>query len=127
MQHEDITEQIIGAAYRVFNSLGFGFLESVYENSMMIELRKTGLSAVQQEPVQVYYDQKLVGDFIADLVVEDKIIVELKSVTTLHKKHEAQLVNYLTATKTDIGLLLNFSEDGVQVKRKIRELPDKTE
>jgi len=126
MQYEEITEKVIGAAYLVYNTLGFGFLESVYEKSMVIELRKSGLSVVEQEPIQVFYDDDLVGDFIADLIVEDKIIVELKSVITLHKKHEVQLVNYLTATKTDVGLLINFGEDGVEVKRKVRKLePDR--
>lgn len=122
MRYEEITEKVIGAAYRVYNTLGFGFLESVYEKSMVIELQKSGLGVVEQEPIQVFYDDELVGDFIADLIVEDKIIVELKSVITLHKKHEVQLVNYLTATNTDVGLLINFGEDGVGVKRKVRKL-----
>jgi len=122
MRYEDITEKIIGAAYQVYNFLGFGFLESVYEKSMVIELQKSNLNVVEQEPIQVFYEDELVGDFIADLIVEDEIIVELKSVTTLHMKHEVQLVNYLTATKTDVGLLINFGEDGVEVKRKVRKL-----
>ena len=122
MRYEDITEKIIGAAYQVYNTLGFGFLESVYEKSMVIELQKTGLDVAEQESIQVFYDGDLVGDFIADLIVQDEIIVELKSVTMLHKKHEVQLVNYLTATKTDVGLLINFGDDGVEVKRKVRKL-----
>lgn len=89
---------------------------------MGIELQKSGLDVAEQKPIQVFYDDELVGDFIADLIVEDEIIVELKSVTTLHKKHEVQLVNYLTATKTDVGLLINFGEDDVEVKRKVRKL-----
>lgn len=122
MRYEDITEKIIGAAYRVYNTLGFGFLESVYEKSMVIELDKIELNVASQHPIQVYYEEELVGEFFADLFIDDKILVELKSVISLHKKHEVQLVNYLTATKTDVGLLINFGKDGVQVKRKIREL-----
>lgn len=122
MKYEKITEQIIGAAYRVYNTLGFGFLESVYEKSLCIELDKTGFNVKRQEPVQVFYAGEVVGDFYSDLVVENQIIVELKSVSTLHKKHEVQLVNYLTAIATEVGLLINFGEDGVQVKRKVKSL-----
>ena len=124
MQHGDVTEQIIGCAYRVYNAMGFGFLESVYEQCMLIELRKAGLGAKQQTPITVTYEGETVGEFVADLVIEDCVIVELKSVRQLAKVHEAQLVNYLVATGKPVGLLLNFGEAGVEVRRKVRELPE---
>ena len=122
MEHRELTEKIIGCAFKVFNKMGFGYLESVYEKCMMIELRKAGLHAENQKPITVYYDEEMVGDFVADIFVEDEIIVELKSVLNVSKKHEAQLVNYLVSTKKDVGLLINFAEEEVQVKRKIRIL-----
>lgn len=123
MQYEELTEQIIGCAYRVYTTLGFGFLESVYEKSLLIELRKVGLKACAQQPITVYYDKEVVGEFVADVVVENVIIVELKSVLQIVKAHEVQLVNYLTATGKDVGLIINFGESKVEVKRKVRELP----
>ena len=125
MQHADVTEQIIGCAYRVYNAMGFGFLESVYENCMLVELRKTDLGARRQAPITVRYDSEIVGEFVADLLVEDCVIVELKSVRQLTKAHEAQLVNYLVATGTPVGLLINFGEKGVEVRRKVRRLPER--
>jgi len=124
VEHADLTEQIIGCAYRVYNTMGFGFLESVYENALLVELRKTDLEVEQQSPITVKYDDKVVGDFMADLVVEGCVIVELKSVRQLTKAHEAQLVNYLVATGKPVGLLINFGEKGVDVRRKVRELPE---
>ena len=108
--------------------MGFGFLESVYEKCMLIELRKAGLKAEAQKSISVRYENEIVGDFIADILVEDAVIVELKSVRTVAKAHEAQLVNYLVATGKDVGLLLNFAEQKVEVKRKVRTLdrPDET-
>ncbi len=122
MKHEKVTEQIIGCAYRVYNTMGFGFLESVYENCMLIELTRTGLAVDAQKPITVHYEGEVVGEFIADLLVENQIIVELKSVRQINKAHEIQLVNYLVATNTDVGLLLNFGETKVEVKRKLRQL-----
>jgi len=122
MEHEDVTETIIGCAYRVYNKMGFGFLESVYEKCLLIELQKAGLNAEPQKPVTVYYDGEIVGKFIADIVVNDDIILELKSVKRFIKAHEVQLVNYLVATGKPVGLLLNFGERKVEVKRKVREL-----
>ena len=122
MQYEELTSRIIGCAYRVYNKLGFGFLESVYEKSLIIELRREGLSVESQKAIKVHYDNFVVGDFVADLFIEDKIIVELKSVSHLMKAHEIQLVNYLTATGIDVGLLINFGEERVEVKRKVRKL-----
>ena len=120
MTDDQITEIIIGCAYDVHNKLGSGFLEKVYENALLIELRKRGLAVRQQEPIKVFYEGEVVGDYFADLWVENWIIVELKAVRSLTQEHEVQLVNYLTATQTDSGLLLNFGSS-VDVKRKYRE------
>ena len=120
MEYEDITHKIIGAAYQVHNQLGFGFLESVYKKAMIIELSKDDLKVEPEKPLQVYYDKHVVGDFFADLFVEETVVVELKSVENLTKAHEVQLVNYLNAVKTDIGLLINFGPSGVDIKRKYR-------
>jgi GxxExxY protein len=120
MQDEALTKIIIGAAFTVHNSLGHGFLEKVYENSMRIELCKKGINVKQQEPVNVFYEGQPVGAYFADLLVEDRIIVELKANQALTREHEVQLVNYLVATGIDIGLLINFGSS-VQVKRKYRE------
>ena len=104
--------------------MGYGFLESVYEKCLMIELRKAGLEVEAQKPVTVYYDGEVVGESETDVFVEDAIILELKSVRRLVKAHEVQLVNYLVATGKDVGLLLNFGERKVDVNRKVRELPN---
>ncbi len=122
MEHEETTRRVIGCAFRVHNALGFGFLESVYEKSLLIELAKEGIRADSQRPVSVYYDGQKVGIFFADILVEGEIIIELKSVRQLAPAHEVQLVNYLTATKLDIGLLLNFGPSKVEVKRRTRTL-----
>lgn len=119
MQDEALTSTIISCAYKVHNTLGAGFLEKVYENALSIELQKHALRVQQQKPITVYYEGQVVGDYYADLCVEDRVIVELKAGVALHKAHEVQLVNYLTATGIDIGLLLNFGES-VEVKRKYR-------
>ena len=121
MEYEEITHKIIGAAYKVFNHLGFGFLESVYKKGMIIELVKDNLKVEAEKPLKVYYDNQVVGDFFVDLFVEETVIVELKSVQNLAKDHEVQLVNYLNGMKKDIGLLINFSPSGVEVKRKYRK------
>jgi GxxExxY protein len=121
MEYEEITHKIIGAAYKVFNTLGFGFLESVYQKAMIIELAKDNLQIESEKPLKVYYENKIVGDFYIDLYVEDAVVIELKSVENLSKQHEIQLVNYLNGLKTDIGLLINFGPSGVEVKRKYRK------
>lgn len=123
MKYIDLTQKIIGCAYRVYNAMGFGFLESVYEKCLLIELRKAGLNAEAQKPIKVFYEGEVVGEFVADIIVEDVIIVELKSVGRIITAHEVQLVNYLTATYRDVGLIINFGERKVDVKRKVRELP----
>jgi len=120
MKHEELTHQIIGCAYNVFNTLGFGFLESVYKRAMVIELDKINLKVEQEKPLKVYYDNQVVGDFYVDLLVEDEIIIELKSVEHVTKAHEVQLVNYLNGLQKEIGLLINFSPTGVDIKRKYR-------
>ena len=120
LPHKEITEKIIGCAFTVHRKLGFGFLEKVYENAMVIELNKCGLSVQQQVPITVRYDGHPIGDYFADLLVESKIICELKANITFAPEHEVQLVNYLVATGLDVGLLLNFGKS-VTVKRKYRE------
>jgi GxxExxY protein len=117
-----LTEKIIGCAYRVYNKMGFGFLESVYEKCMLIELRKAGLNAESQKPITVYYEEEIVGEFVADIIVNDTIILELKSVRQIINVHEVQLVNYLVATRKPVGLILNFGESKVDVKRKVKDL-----
>ena len=121
MEYRELTEKIIGCAYRIYNTMGFGFLESVYEKCMLIELRKEGLNAESQKPITVTYDNENVGEFIADIIV-DTIILELKSVKRIVKAHEVQLVNYLVATGKPIGLILNFGKWKVEIKRKVKEL-----
>ena len=118
MIDEDITERVIGAAHEVHHVLGFGFLEAVYGNALYKELTARGIKCECQKPVDVYYKDELVGHYIPDMIVEDKIIVELKSVVDLRPEHEWQLLNYLTACKLKVGLLINFGRN-VQVKRKI--------
>jgi GxxExxY protein len=122
MEYKELTERIIGCAYKVYNRMGYGFLESVYEKCLLIELRKVGLSAVSQEPITVFYDNEVVGNFVADIIVNDTIILELKSVRQIIKAHEVQLVNYLVATGKPVGLIINFGEQKVEIKRKVKEL-----
>ena len=120
MEFQEITHKIIGAAYKVYNQLGFGFLESVYHNAMLIELAKYDIKVESEKPLNVFYDDQVVGEFNADLFVENKVVVELKSRQNLVKGHEVQLVNYLNGLKKEIGLLINFGPSGVEVKRKYR-------
>ncbi|MDZ7683643.1 MAG: GxxExxY protein [Fodinibius sp.] len=118
MLHKELTGQIIKSFYKVYNGLGYGFLEKVYENALQAELQKAGFKCVTQYPIEVYYNQQLVGEYFADLVVERKVILELKSADTLNRAHELQLINYLKATNIKIGLLLNFGKKP-QFRRKI--------
>jgi GxxExxY protein len=122
MEYKEVTETIIGCAYRVYNKMGFGFLESVYEKCMLIELRKAGLDTESQKPIKVFYEGEIVGNFAADIIANDAIIIELKSVKRIIKAHEVQLVNYLVATGKPIGLILNFGERKVEIKRKVKDL-----
>ena len=120
MDEEALTEKIIGCAMQVHRVLGPGFLESIYEKALAHELSKIGLNVVCQHPIQVIYDGIVVGDFIADMLIEDRIIVENKAVSALMKAHEVQLVHYLTATGIEIGLLINFGAASLEFKRKHR-------
>jgi GxxExxY protein len=123
MLFEEATKEIIGAAYNVYNKMGFGYLEKVYENCMLIELSKIKeLEIKSQCPIKVEYDGVDVGDYVADLIVNDSIIIELKSIRHLLPIHEVQLVNYLKAIGFDLGLLINFGEQKVDVRRKVRVL-----
>ena len=118
MKHSKITEKIIKAFYKVYNTLGYGFLEKVYENAMVIELRKMGLQVSQQKRVKVYYEKEVVGDYYADLLVENSVINELKASKSLSEADESQLINYLKATDIEVGLLLNFGKKA-EFRRKI--------
>jgi GxxExxY protein len=125
MEFSSLTEKIIGCAYKVYNTLGFGFLESVYENALTIELKKAGFKFERQKSIKVFYEGEIVGNFKADIIVDDLIILELKSVQNIVTEFEVQLVNYLTATMKPVGLLLNFGPKKVEIKRKVRVLPKK--
>jgi GxxExxY protein len=124
MQPEDevsgLTRAIIGCAMKVHRALGPGFLESVYHQALLIELRKAGLSVESERAVPVRYEGVVVGDFAADVVVEGRVILEIKAAQGLSKAHEVQLVNYLTATGINVGLLLNFGASSLQFRRKYR-------
>jgi GxxExxY protein len=124
VKYKELTEKIIGCAYKVYNRMGYGFLESVYEKCLLIELRKAGLSAVSQRPITVFYDKEVVGEFFVDIIVQDKIILELKSVRRIIRAHEVQIVNYLVATEKPVGLIINFGETKVEIKRKIKVLDE---
>lgn len=126
MIDDKCTEQIIACAYRVHNQMGGGFLEKVYENCLAIELQHAGFRVNQQVPIPVFYQGTQVGDFFADLIVDEHLLLELKAVEHVLPLHETQLVNYLTATKRDIGLLINFGSDRVTIKRKYRQYRPKT-
>jgi len=119
-KYAELTEKTIKAAQNVHNSLGYGFLEKVYHNAMVLELRKTGLEAASEKAITVCYDGQVIGEYFADIVVADKVILEIKAVQTVNSAHEAQLVNYLKVTNIDVGLLLNFGKS-LEVKRKIFE------
>jgi GxxExxY protein len=127
MEINDITYAINGAVFEVNNILGPGFLEKVYENALLVELKKRGLHAKNQVPVKVFYKGEVVGDYGADLLVEEKVIVELKTVENLDKVHEAQLLNYLKATGLHVGLLVNFKHKKADIKRMVLDLPEKDE
>lgn len=117
-KHSDITEKIIKAFYNVYNVLGYGFLEKVYENALSLELRKADLYGELQKQIKVYYDNQEVGLYYADVIVEDLVIVEIKAAEALCDEHECQLINYLKATDIEVGLLLNFGKKP-EFKRKV--------
>ena len=116
--HKELTSKIINAFYKVYNSLGYGFLEKVYENAMRVELIKMGMNVQQQKNIKVYYETEMVGDYYTDLLIEGLVIVELKAAENICEEHEAQLLNYLKATDIEVGLLLNFGKIP-EVRRKI--------
>lgn len=116
--HQDLTEKIIHAFYTVYNTLGYGFLEKVYEKSMCIELKKLGLKVDEQKNIKVNYSGYEVGDYFADIIANDLIIIELKAAESLCEEHEAQLINYLRATNIEVGLLINFGKKP-EFRRKI--------
>ena len=124
MDLNDITYKINGAIFEVNRILGAGFMESVYEKALMIELQSAGLKAANQVPIKVEYKGHLVGDFIADIVVEDSVILELKAIEHLQKIHEAQLINYLKATGYKVGMLVNFTHPKAQIKRMVLNKDD---
>ena len=111
MLHRQITDKILKAFYSVYNDLGYGFLEKVYENALIHELRKMGLNVARQKPIKVYYDNVLVGEYFADIIVENAVIVELKAAEVLYESYTNQLINYLKATEIEVGFLLNFGEE----------------
>lgn len=117
--HKELTYKIVGCAMEVHSVLGFGFLEKVYENALMVELRNANIPAVQQQAVKVQYKGEIVGDYIADIVVDNKIILELKSARAICDEHVAQMLNYLKATGFELGLLINFGEHKLEYKRLV--------
>ena len=123
MEINDITYAINGAVFEVNNILGSGFLEKVYENALLVELKSRGLKVKNQVPIKVSYKGEVVGEYAADLLVEDKVIVELKTVENLDRAHEAQLLNYLKATGLQVGLLINFKHKKADIKRMVLNLP----
>jgi GxxExxY protein len=127
MKINDITYAINGAVFEVNSILGPGFIEKVYENALLIELKKRGLKAESQVPITVSYKGEVVGDYAADLLVEDKVIVELKTVENLDSVHEAQLLNYLKATGLHVGLLVNFKHKKADIKRMVLDLSERND
>ena len=116
---KELSYEIIGIAMKIYNDLGYGFLEKVYENALKNELEELGLKVKQQSPIKVIYHNKIIGDYIADLLVEDKLIIELKTIEKLSKVHEAQILNYLKATEIRVGLLINFSLNKLEFKKLV--------
>jgi GxxExxY protein len=110
MLYSEITDKIISSFYKVYNTLGYGFLEKVYENSLVIELKRAGLKVSQQQNIKVYYEDYVVGDYFADLIVSDQVIIEIKAAEGFREENRAQLINYLKATDKEVGLLLNFGK-----------------
>ena len=121
-QSDPLTKKVIGEAMHVHRVLGSGFVESIYHNALLKRLIKLGLKVESQKPIPVYFEGDVIGDFVADMVVEGRLILELKAVSSLVSAHEVQLVNYLTATKIEIGLLLNFGAISLEFKRKSRTI-----
>jgi GxxExxY protein len=119
MISDDITHRVIGVAYEVSNTLGVGFLERVYENALVIEMRKAGLYVEQQKPITVYYQGTIVGEYTADVLVEHELLLELKVARVIDENHRAQVMNYLRGTGLHVGLILNFGTPSLGVKRVV--------
>lgn len=119
MKHKEITEKIIGSAFEVYNVLGYGFLEKVYQKALQVELISRGSKAELEKPIQVTFKKHIVGDYYADLLVEEKVLVELKVAEEYHSKDEAQLLNELKATDIEVGVLINFGKEKVEFKRMV--------
>ena len=124
MNINDLTYQINGAIFEVSRTLGAGFLEKVYENALIIELKNKGLKAESQVPIKVFYKEEAVGEYFADILVQDTVILELKAVEKLSKLHEAQILNYLKATGIKVGLLVNFKHPKAEIKRMVLGLKE---
>jgi GxxExxY protein len=120
LKYEGLTQAVIGCAFEVINELGAGFLESVYEKALLLALRQKGLAATAQHPVKVMFRNKCIGEFYADIFVENKVIVELKAVKSIVSEHQAQIINYLNATGIEVGLLINFGNPKLEYKRLTR-------
>ncbi|MBI4697776.1 MAG: GxxExxY protein [Nitrospirae bacterium] len=118
LKYKELTDKVIQAFYKVYNTLGYGFLEKVYENALMIELDKMGISAKAQSPIKVLYEDKIIGEYFADILVQDCVIVEIKAANGIIPEHKAQLLNYLKATNIEVGLLMNFGPEP-EIKRKV--------
>lgn len=118
LKYSELTDAVICCFYTVYNKLGYGFLEKVYHNALLLELSKRGMTALAQAPINVFYDGDIVGQYFADILVNNSLIVEIKATRSLLPEHEAQLLNYLKATDVEVGLLLNFGPSP-QVKRKL--------
>jgi GxxExxY protein len=116
---KELSYKIIGQSMKIYNELGYGFLEKVYENALKYELESIGLEVKSQYPIKVIYNKNIVGEYIADLLINDKLIIELKAIDKLSKVHEAQLLNYLKATKIRVGLLINFSPTKLEFKKMV--------
>jgi GxxExxY protein len=117
-EQNELTDRIIKIFYKVYDKLGYGFLEKVYQNAMMIEFKRAGINATAQSPIRVLYDKEIVGEYFADILVDEKVIVEKKASRSLTQDNEAQLLNYLKATDVEVGLLLNFGPKA-ELKRKL--------
>ncbi|MCE9580884.1 MAG: GxxExxY protein [Planctomycetes bacterium] len=122
MLHFELTGRIIGCAHNIYNAIGSGFMERVYQCGMAVELAEAGLEFRIEAPVPLFHKGHEIGDYYADLIVQDLVIVELKAVEALHEWHSVQLVNYLKVARKEVGLLLNFGPKGVQVDRKVHTL-----
>ena len=120
-RYGEITRTVLGCAFEVINEFGAGFLESVYEKALLLALRQKGLSAIAQAPVMVFFRKECVGNFYADIFVEEKVIIELKAVKSIAREHQAQLINYLKATGIEVGLLINFGTPNLEYRRFTRK------